>query len=297
MHASVRLRLSDGSSDTLCAGDLIGRTPVAALRLDDPQISEAHAMISLRGEQLWLLALRRRFLVDGRPSDAVALMAGQRIQLSPHVEVLVEGVSLPEAVLGLEGPGLPGQALPGTCALVFDPHPRLAPGAPAGAAAVFWINGDRWRARVGGGQPVDLASGSSLLVDGRLWKVVSIGLDSAGHSHTRAGADGPLRLVASFDTVQVHRSDGEVVVLAGQMARVVSELVTVGQPLDWVELAQPHWPHIEDRALLRRRWDGLLGRLRDRLRASQVRTDLISSTRIGLVELVLHEGDEVEDRC
>lgn len=296
MHASVRIRLSDGRTDTLCAGDLIGRTAAAALHLDDPHISEAHAMLSLRGEQLWLLALRRRFLVEGRKVDALPLSVGQRVRLSPQVELLVESVSLPSSVLGLEGPGLPAQTLPGTCGLVFDPHPRLAPGAPASAAAVFWVVGDQWRARVAGGSPVDLEPGSALLIDGRLWTAVAIDLDSAGHSHTRGALQGPLRLVCSYDTVQVHGPGDEVLVLAGQMTRVVSELAAIGQPVDWPELAQPHWPHLTDRAILRRRWDGLLGRLRDRLRAFGVRTDLVSSSRIGLVELVLCEGDVVEDR-
>ncbi len=297
LHAWVRVRLGTGETDTLCAGDLIGRTPAAALHLDDPHVSEAHAMLSLRGEKLWLLALRRRFEVDGRRMDAVALVEGQRIRLTAAVEMLVEAVFLPAAVVGLEGPGLPPQALPGTCALVFDPHPRLAPGAAAGAAAVFWMVGDRWRARVAEGGAVDLTLGQSLVIDGRVWTVVPIALDAAGQSHTRGGAQGPLRLVCSFDTVRIHRPDGAVLILAGQIARVVSELGAVGQPLDWVELAQPHWPHITERALLRRRWDGLLGRLRSRLRAGGVRVDLVRSTRVGLVELVLHEGDRLEDRA
>ena len=54
MRASVRLRLPDGTIETLYAGDLIGRTWAAALRLDDPDVSEAHAMVSLRGERLWM---------------------------------------------------------------------------------------------------------------------------------------------------------------------------------------------------------------------------------------------------
>ncbi len=102
--------------------------------------------------------------------------------------------------------------------------------------------------------------------------------------------------MASYDTVQIHRPKAEVFVLVGQLARVVSELATVQQPLAWEELARPHWPHLDDRDALRRRWDGLLGRLRDRLREGGLRPDLVTSTRIGLVELLLREGDVVEDR-
>ena len=75
----------------------------------------------------------------------------------------------------------------------------------------------------------------------------------------------------------------------------MSELVSVAQAQDWTEPAQPHWPQVTARALLRSRWNGLLGRLRDRVWAGGVRTDLVSSTRITLVDLVFHEGDEVND--
>ena len=57
MLALARFRLPDGSVETLCAGDIVGRIWSAALRIDDPDISEAHALLSLRGEGLWLLAL------------------------------------------------------------------------------------------------------------------------------------------------------------------------------------------------------------------------------------------------
>lgn len=296
MLAAARLRLADGSTETLYAGDLVGRTWAAALRLDDPDISEAHAMVSLRGERLWLLALRRRFQVAGKPTDAVPLAPGLRVRLAPAVEIVVDEVTLPDAVLGLEGPGLPPQALPGTCSLVFDPHPRLVQGATPEARAVFWATDGAWRARVPGGETRDLVAGSVVEVGGVPFRGVSIALASAGQSPTRADDHGPLRIVASFDTVQLHRADHDVVVLAGQLARVVSELVAVRQPLAWEDLARPHWPHIDDRDALRRRWDGLLGRLRERLRDAGVRTDLVASTRIGLVELVLRDGDVVDDR-
>ena len=58
MRPTVSLQLPDGSIHELGHGDLIGRLWTAALHLDDGRISEAHAMISLRGSELHLLALR-----------------------------------------------------------------------------------------------------------------------------------------------------------------------------------------------------------------------------------------------
>ena len=89
MRATVRLRLPDGSVDHLGPGDIIGRTWTAALRLDDPGVSEAHALVSLRGETLKLLALRGRFLVDGQPSVDVDLAPGQHLRISQETELVV----------------------------------------------------------------------------------------------------------------------------------------------------------------------------------------------------------------
>lgn len=297
MHASARFRLPSGAVETLLAGDIIGRTWAAALQLDDPAVSEAHAMVSLRGEQLWLLALRRRLIVGGRPVESVVLQPGLVVGIAPNLSLVVEQISLPEAILGLEGPGLPAQALPGTCSLVRDPYPRLAAGASAEALAVFWLTEGQWRARAGDGRTRPLLPGDALELGGERWRATLIALDRAGRSHTCAGGDGPLRIVSRFDTVQLHRSSGPVVVIAGQMARVLAELISVQQPISWEALARPHWPHLSDREVLRRRWDGLLGRLRERLRESGVRGDLVASSGIGLVELVLREGDLVEDQA
>lgn len=294
MSASVTFRLPDGAQETLVAGDIVGRTWSAALRIDDPAVSEAHAMVSLRGEQLWLLSLRRRLSVGGKPVDGVILVPGLVVRLAPHVAIVVDAVTLPDEVLGLAGPGLAAQALPGGCSLVFDPHPRLAPGFVPDAPVQLWTTEGRWRARTAAGD-VDVAPGLELPTPAGAYRVVEITLSSASQRPTRA-ADAPVRIVASYDTVQIHRDDGSVVVIVGQLARVLSELASVQQPLSWEELARPHWPQIAERDLLRRRWDGLLGRLRDRLREEGLRTDLVSSTRVGLVELVLREGDRVEDR-
>ena len=72
---------------TLVPGDLVGRIWSAALRLDDPGVSEAHALVSLRGEELWLLGLRGRFLVEGQPRTEVAMAPGMRVRLSPLTEL------------------------------------------------------------------------------------------------------------------------------------------------------------------------------------------------------------------
>lgn len=295
MHAWVELELPEGQTARLYAGQIIGRTSAAALRLDLPEVSEAHALVSLRGERLWLLALRRRFQVRQAAQDASPLSAGLAIELVPGFEVRVAAVHLPADVLGLEGPGLPPQALLGTCGLVFDPHPRLVAGTPPQAGAHFWATGGQWRARVAG-QVHTLEAGAPLEVGGQTFQAVNVPLGHAGNASTLGERRAPLHLIAFHDTVQVQRDGLPTVQLVGQLARVISELASVGQPLGWESLAQPLWPHIAERDVLRKRWDGLLGRLRERLRAEGLPEDLVRSTRVGLVELVLQPGDVVDDR-
>ena len=112
MRVFVRVRLSDLSTVELAPEAVIGRMRSATLRLNDPSISEAHAMVSLRGSVLKLLALRGRFMVDGAPQSEVVLREGQRIELGARVLLDVLTVSIPPEVLALRAEGLPLQALP-----------------------------------------------------------------------------------------------------------------------------------------------------------------------------------------
>lgn len=296
MLAFASFELIDGRIATLTPGDIVGRTWSAALRIDDPHVSEAHAMLSLRGEELVLLSLRRRLYVDGKAADTVALRPGLRVRLAPEVELRVVELSVPGEVLSLSGPGLPPTVLSGTCSLVFAPQPRLVPGLSPEARAVFWATDERWRVRVGGGSAQELVAGATLRVEGQDFRAGAVALERAAQAATRIDHAAPLRVVAHFDTVHIHRGGGAPLVLSGQLARLISELVSVGAPLAWTELAAAQWPQIEDRDQLRRRWDVLLARLRERLRDGGVRPDLVQSTRVGLVELVLQDGDSVEDR-
>ncbi len=52
------------------------------MSLDDPRISEAHALLSLRGGALHLLSLRRMIAVDGKPVSGVELRRGLVVALA-----------------------------------------------------------------------------------------------------------------------------------------------------------------------------------------------------------------------
>ncbi|HNH46400.1 MAG TPA: FHA domain-containing protein, partial [Myxococcota bacterium] len=144
MRAIVRFRLPEGGTVELGPGDLIGRLWSAALSIPDPRISEAHAMISLRGEELKLLALRGRFAVEGRSQSGIVLAAGQRIALADGLELLVEEVTLPSAVFAIEGDGLPRVVVAGPCSLLTRPRPELVPRLIPEAPAWLWSDGEVW---------------------------------------------------------------------------------------------------------------------------------------------------------
>ena len=98
MRAHATFATPDGQLHHLGHGDIIGRLWTAALSIDDARISEAHAMVSLRGDELKLLGLRGRFALSDRPLSEVLLCAGQRIALARGYAIDVVDVVLPETV-------------------------------------------------------------------------------------------------------------------------------------------------------------------------------------------------------
>lgn len=297
MRAYVRLRLPDGATVELGHGDLVGRLWSAAAQIADARVSEAHAMVSLRGQELMLLALRGRFAVDGTSRSALPLAPGQRIALAEGLELLVEEVVLPAAVFAIEGDGLPRVVVTGVCSLLTRPRPELVPRLVPDAPAWVWGDGEEWRLSIGGvARPV--RPGDTWELDGRTFRAAAMALDETGRTTTRldGGVSRPLRIVASFETVHVHPRGGAPLVLSGLAARLVSEVVAFGRPVPWEVLARELWPDEDDPHLLRHKLDVNLFRLRARLREAGVRPDLVRSDGFGHVELFPHEGDEVEDR-
>lgn len=298
MRATVQLRLPDGRTATLGHGDLIGRLWSAALCLDDARVSEAHGMVSLRGDTLHLLALRGVFVVDGQRVPEVVLSEGQEILVAPDLALHVERVVLPDAVLALEGDGLARQVLHARASLHVAPRPRLQAGYDRRADVHVWTNGAEWRAQVRGAAPVTLTVGTPIAVGERVFRAVSVDLRTASQDATRidGSLQAPLTLIALYDSVVIHRGDARVCSLSGRAARLVSELAAVGGPIGWEALAREVWRGEEDRVVLRRRLDVTLARLRQRLKDHRVRDDLVRPDGAGQFQLNLHPGDRVDDR-
>lgn len=294
MWSRVHLRRDDGERTTLGHGDIIGRLWSARLVVDDPRVSEAHALVSLRGHELKLLALRGRFAVDGRPTHEISLRPGQRITLADGLELHVEAVEIPASVLGLTAAGMPPRAIPGTCALVVRPLPSLAPPGHPDAVGHVWRVADGWHIRALDGTPEVLREGQEVLIGGVAWCAVSVALKPEGHiTLVDPVLTRPLRLTTHYATAHIERAGLPTVVLQGLSARLLSELVAFDGPVPWTVLTQELWPDGGSRKQL----DMALVRLRQRLRTHRVRTDLVHASGTGMFELLLHAGDVVEDRA
>lgn len=299
MRAYVRFRLPDGSLYDLGGGDIIGRTWSAALPLNDFAVSEAHALVSLRGACFKLLALRGRFAIAGQVVTEVELTPGLEVQLTRDLTLTVADVVLPDEVLALEGDGLACQVLLGVCHLKVEPRPELAPGFSPQAAAHFWSDGLRWMMRLHAQREVnEVGVGDTFQVGGARFTFTAMQLHAANQAATLGpgGVGAPLTLVVRYDTVHLHR-EGELPVLVdGISARIISELAIVKVPLGWEALAKEIWGDEDDVAVLRGRWDMALTRLRRKLRSQRIRPDLVRADGTGNYELFLLKGDTVDDQ-
>lgn len=295
MYAHARIRLPSGAEVDLSHGDIVGRIWNAALQIDDPRVSEAHALLSLRGKSLYLLGLRGRFAVEGRPTEQVELRAGLRVELARGLALDILEVTLPERVLALSAKGMPQQVLHGTSSLRTSPAPDLIPGRHADARAILWHVAGEWRVQPQGKEAMPLEPGIAFTLDGVEFRVSTVPVRlEGGATVPDQSLSAPLRIVTRWDTVHLHREGREPFILGGIAARILSELAAMEVPVDWNVLAEELWPTIDNRKALRKRLDIALARLRRKLRDASIRADLVRSSGAGLYELLLLPSDTVD---
>lgn len=251
-------------------------------------------MVSIRGQQLKLLALGGRLWHRGVATSSVALETGTTFSLGHGLNFIVRQLTLPPTVLGVEGPCLVRQALGGVMSVFTRPTPQLAAGFAEDADAVMWGEEHTWFLRPKDGPQRPVAAGDSCVVSDVPLRFVAIPLGEISENTTLSGTT-PLTIVAGYDTVQVHQGE-TTALLSGIPARIISELVEYGVAVEWETLATSLWSPARDIASLRPRFDMALSRLRRKLRDAGVRDDFIVSSGHGHVELVLREHDRIDDK-
>jgi len=296
MQPHVRFGLPDGSTAEVRPGGILGRLETAQLRFADPRLSEAHALLSLRGQELHLLALRGRLAVDGQDEDDVPLVVGQRIELASGVTLEVLALHLPPTVLAIRLPGQPEREL---CAPVYsllpgDP-PQLVPRLDAAGCLRIWSTGGGWWAR-GDGAAFALTPGQRFTAGGVPLETCVLPIDRLSRTVTAGpGRVELLDIALREETVHLFRHRREPVALGGLPARVLQELAAFNTLISWRMAASEIWPAERDLDRLRRNWDRAVRRLRIKLREAGVRDDLVRSDGRGGVELLLYPGDRVRD--
>ena len=291
--AQVRVRVGVDRVVGLRPGDLVGRGWLAALHIDDPRVSEAHALVSLRGDRLRLLPLRGRFTVDGRRVDEADLAIGQYIEVAPGVGFVVIDLEVPSSIVALQGDGLAPTALHGAAGVAFRPEPAIVHPAAAEARVWLWEAATGWRVRHSDGSEQPLAMGVDFEVGARRFRLVETATRSTEPTSERAERV-PLRLVARYETVHLFRQRAPVLIIDGLSARLISELVAFAVPVPWLVLAEALWGAGIDGQRIRKRLDNVLGRLRESLREGGVRDDLVRANGLGQIELLLESDDCVE---
>jgi len=301
--AWVDVEIGDGADEgvthRLRPGDFVGRHRGAALRVDDPRVSEAHAMISLRDGELVVLALRGGLAVQRQRVGKAVLVPGLQVRLAKGVYLTVLECHLPAEALGLIVDEQEPQLLLGSAAsLIGEPEPGLSLRFDPDALAQLWSDGVGWRIQARGHEAVELVPGVPVALEGHRVEAVMVPLQRAGQDATVLGGrvHPPLRIVAHYDTAHIHREGVEPVLLSGNGARILGELVALDGPAPWEVVAGQIWRDEPEPHRLRRRWDVNLGRLRAKLEQHGVRPDLVRSDGTGNVEFVLLQGDVVEDR-
>ncbi len=292
MRATVRFRLPSGEIRVLGHGALIGRLWSAELQLNDARVSEAHAMVSLRGRDLRLLALRGRFSHKGKTLSDLVLRPGQQIALASNLALEVVSVQVPDDVLALESDMVARQILTGVTSLFGGTRPRLVSGWDSAAADYVWPTGNGWMRGSEGATP--LLPGDSWDVDGVPFRAVEERISGSPMTARELDYSKAIKIVARFDTVHLVREGEPVVVITGKSARLISELVAIGCPVSWEDLAGQLWGDGR-RDVLRRRWDMQLLRLRQKFREHGIRPTLIRADGSGLIELVLGRDDVLVD--
>jgi hypothetical protein len=275
-------------------GGIIGRLETAALRLNDPRMSEAHAMVSLRQGGLWLLALRGRLMNGGKRVKEIELVPGVSIAHGAWHALEVLDVRLPATVPGLESEGIERLVPPPVVSFTVGTASFVAGFVPD-ADAVLWTHGGRFFLERGNGERQELLAGQYFSAAGRSWRVIDVPTSELAATRTGQGSRhwSPVRVLLRNGHVHII-TRGTPTAIDGTPATILHALARRPGRHPWHTIARVAWPGEIDESRLRVLWDGALARLRKKLASADIRTNLVRMDGVGHVELFLGPDDSLE---
>jgi len=241
----VVLEDEDGSHYRLAAGDLLGRSPRSAVPLQDPRVSEAHALVSLRGEGFVLLALRGMVWTGERWGAEVALTEGSRVTLAEGVSFVVRDVQLPHAMLALQGmpDGLLVLNAP-LWSLSIAPL-RAEVGFDGGAQAWVWSSDGQWWRRSGDAEALPLDIGDRFEVGPHTVEAVGVSVNEGRVTRTvtERGRHPPLdiEIGEELTTIRMAGREAHITGRPHDILRHTALLTDDGRSVHWTEVAQRIW--------------------------------------------------------
>ncbi len=271
----------------------------ATIPIADPRVSEAHALVSLRGRSLKLLALRGLVLVEGTEVDSVTLEPGLHVELAEGLPLKVRSVSVPTHALMLCGTAPGAVELSATIYSIVAESGglRTVIGFIEGVPAHLWYSGTGLWIRISGKEAEPVYPGAKWTVLGCSLQIIQVPLQGTpdtwtDNSYVRNG----LVVIARYTTVHVQRASVTAVIV-GKPANLISELIRFGGiPVAWEMLSRQIWGKSIDRLALRKNFDSTIARLRSQLRELEIRDDLVRLDGAGNVEIVLYPGDRMVDQ-
>lgn len=290
--------MAEDRSVTLGPGALIGRANTATLYIDDPRVSEAHAMVSLRDHCLKLISLRGRFRHQGKVMHEIQLVPEMRLELAEGVEVVCEEVHLPSSVVGLTiWPGPLQVPLSGTTTIhVKGSDASIRRGYDPTGDLIVWSTGQRWSAKVKGQQRRTLTSGDLISLEHVRIQVVDMPLADLDKGQTRSHLRAGALLKCTAHQVIITPDVGASHVISGIPGRILSSVLRRGNAAQWTQIVSDVWP--DDRSIpssLRRRFDAGLRRLRDSMQVVFPGSDdMLMLDGAGVLILQLGKDDRVE---
>ncbi|HND33582.1 MAG TPA: FHA domain-containing protein, partial [Myxococcota bacterium] len=222
---------------------LIGRISRMDLQLNDPRISEVHALVTLKDGSLWLKGLGAPLFVNGKSEPQVRLAQDVEVELARSgIFLRVEKLYLPQQFPTLTLPDQPPQTLAAS-SYHLTAGMQLAAGLHPDALLSLWSIGEDWFFRLATGEEGPCEDKKDWSIAGRS---VHFGL-CVGAKLVKTIQDDslPRTYVIGSSTVSIKRENRRDVVFDGQQAQLLKLAILHGRnpetAFKWFDVVEEIW--------------------------------------------------------